>query len=123
MRGPSGVPCLFLLSTLALFSACVGLETVPEDEPRVGTASSALYAATVTASPSLVELGQTVTASWSAPAEHSIYDWVGMFKVGAADSGWISWKYVGGANNWGEMSIDEGSGIVYIPTGSGTYDF
>jgi len=34
-----------------------------------------------------------------------------------------AFKYVGGANNWGEMSIDEERGIVYIPTGSATYDF
>ena len=34
-----------------------------------------------------------------------------------------AYKYVGGANNWGEMSVDEERGIVYIPTGSPTYDF
>jgi quinoprotein glucose dehydrogenase len=33
------------------------------------------------------------------------------------------WKYMGGANNWGEMSIDEERGIAYIPTGSATADF
>ncbi|MCC7008468.1 MAG: PQQ-binding-like beta-propeller repeat protein [Acidobacteria bacterium] len=33
------------------------------------------------------------------------------------------YKYIGGANNWGEMSVDEERGIVYIPTGSATYDF
>ena len=33
------------------------------------------------------------------------------------------YKYMGGANNWGEMSIDEERGIVYIPTGSATADF
>ena len=33
------------------------------------------------------------------------------------------YKYLGGANNWGEMSIDEARGIVYIPTGSATADF
>ncbi len=32
-------------------------------------------------------------------------------------------QYIGGANNWGEMSIDEERGIAYIPTGSATYDF
>jgi quinoprotein glucose dehydrogenase len=32
-------------------------------------------------------------------------------------------KYVGGANNWGSMSIDDERGIVYVPTGSATYDF
>ena len=34
-----------------------------------------------------------------------------------------AYKYVGGANTWGEMSIDEERGIVYLPTGSPTYDF
>lgn len=34
-----------------------------------------------------------------------------------------AWKYVGGTNNWGEMSVDEKRGIVYIPLGSPTYDF
>ena len=33
------------------------------------------------------------------------------------------YKYMGGANNWGEMSIDDERGIVYIPTGSATADF
>jgi quinoprotein glucose dehydrogenase len=33
------------------------------------------------------------------------------------------YKYLGGANNWGEMSIDEARGIVYLPTGSETADF
>jgi len=33
------------------------------------------------------------------------------------------WKYMGGANNWGEMSIDEERGIAYVPTGSATADF
>src|SRR5262245_59245893 len=34
-----------------------------------------------------------------------------------------AYKYAGGANNWGEMSVDEARGIVYVPTGSSTYDF
>ena len=34
-----------------------------------------------------------------------------------------AWKYVGGTNCWGEMSLDEKRGIVYIPTGAPTYDF
>jgi quinoprotein glucose dehydrogenase len=34
-----------------------------------------------------------------------------------------AWKTVGGANNWGEMSIDAARGIVYVPTGSGKYNF
>jgi quinoprotein glucose dehydrogenase len=34
-----------------------------------------------------------------------------------------AWKTGGGANCWGEMSLDEQRGIVYIPTGAPVYDF
>ncbi len=34
-----------------------------------------------------------------------------------------AWKYVGGTNTWGEISIDEKRGIAYFPLGSSTYDF
>jgi quinoprotein glucose dehydrogenase len=34
-----------------------------------------------------------------------------------------AWRYVGGTNNWGEMTIDAGRGIAFIPLGSPTYDF
>ena len=34
-----------------------------------------------------------------------------------------AYQYVGGANNWGSISIDDQRGIVYVPTGSATYDF
>jgi quinoprotein glucose dehydrogenase len=42
--------------------------------------------------------------------------------------GYDTWdeKYidkVGGANNWSGLSLDEKRGIVYVPTGSATYDF
>ncbi len=34
-----------------------------------------------------------------------------------------AWKYIGGVNTWGELSIDTKRGIAYFPTGSPTYDF
>jgi quinoprotein glucose dehydrogenase len=34
-----------------------------------------------------------------------------------------AWKYIGGANTWGEISVDEKRGIAYFPTGSPTYDY
>ena len=34
-----------------------------------------------------------------------------------------AWKTVGGANNWGEQSIDVSRGIIYVPTGSPKYNF
>ena len=34
-----------------------------------------------------------------------------------------AYKYIGGTNNWGEMTIDTQRGIAFIPLGSPTYDF
>jgi quinoprotein glucose dehydrogenase len=34
-----------------------------------------------------------------------------------------AWKYIGGANNWSGMSLDERRGLVFIPTGSAAFDF
>lgn len=34
-----------------------------------------------------------------------------------------AWKYAGGTNAWGEITLDEKRGIAYVPLGSPTYDF
>ncbi len=34
-----------------------------------------------------------------------------------------AWKYIGGTNTWGEISVDDKRGIAYFPIGSPTYDF
>ncbi|MEO8594428.1 MAG: PQQ-binding-like beta-propeller repeat protein [Candidatus Solibacter sp.] len=34
-----------------------------------------------------------------------------------------AYKYIGGVNNWGEMTVDPKLGTVFIPLGSPTYDF
>jgi quinoprotein glucose dehydrogenase len=34
-----------------------------------------------------------------------------------------AWKYSGGTNTWGEITVDEKRGIAYLPTGSPTYDY
>ncbi len=34
-----------------------------------------------------------------------------------------SWEYIGGANSWAGMSLDPDRGVVYIPTGSSSFDF
>ena len=34
-----------------------------------------------------------------------------------------AWKKLGGANNWGGMSLDEKRGIIYVPTGTVSGDF
>ena len=44
------------------------------------------------------------------------------------ESGYETWdpatiKQIGGANNWAGMTVDQERGIVFVPTGSATYDF
>ncbi|WP_158860127.1 outer membrane protein assembly factor BamB family protein [Lunatibacter salilacus] len=34
-----------------------------------------------------------------------------------------AWKYAGGANNWGGLSLDSSLGMVFFSTGSPTYDY
>ena len=34
-----------------------------------------------------------------------------------------AWTYIGSANNWAGMAVDEKRGIVYVPTGSAAADF
>ncbi|MEO7119860.1 MAG: PQQ-binding-like beta-propeller repeat protein, partial [Ginsengibacter sp.] len=34
-----------------------------------------------------------------------------------------AWQHLGGANNWAGMSLDEDKGIVFVPTGSVSFDF
>ncbi|SKB81811.1 pyrroloquinoline quinone-dependent dehydrogenase [Daejeonella lutea] len=34
-----------------------------------------------------------------------------------------AWKYVGGANSWGGMTLDEKRGMIFLATGSPTYDY
>jgi quinoprotein glucose dehydrogenase len=34
-----------------------------------------------------------------------------------------AWKYVGGANSWGGMTLDEKRGMIFFGTGSPTYDY
>lgn len=34
-----------------------------------------------------------------------------------------AWKYAGGANTWGEISVDTKRGIAYFPVGSPTFDY
>jgi len=51
-------------------------------------------AASISASPSSVAAGGSVTASWNAIPAAAATDWIGLYAVGAADSAYLSWMYV-----------------------------
>jgi quinoprotein glucose dehydrogenase len=84
----------------------------------------------------LIILGSAVGEGYgSAPGHLRAYD-VGTGKLAwifhtipqPGEFGYDTWppeayKYIGGVNAWGEISVDEKRGIVYFPLGSPTYDF
>ncbi|HEV8307572.1 MAG TPA: S8 family serine peptidase [Methylomirabilota bacterium] len=52
---------------------------------------------TLTASPTTVAAGGTVTATWSGIATPTTTDWLGLYAIGAPDGGYISYRYTTGA--------------------------
>ncbi|GAB4046566.1 outer membrane protein assembly factor BamB family protein [Spirosoma litoris] len=72
---------------------------------------------------------------FSAPGHLRAYDvvtgkmvWVFHTIPQPGEFGYDTWpkdayKYVGGANTWGEITLDEKRGIAYFPIGSPTYDY
>jgi len=69
----------------------------------------------LTAAPSSVSAGGTISIAWTAPAGRPVNDWIGLYKVGAAGSAFGWWKYTGGAGT--------GSFNVPAPSASGQYEF
>lgn len=76
-------------------------------------ASSAGY--TVTATPSSVNVGDTITVSWTAPSGRPGNDWIGLFQSGAPNTAYLWYQFTGGAAS--------GAVNVAAPTTSGQYEF
>ena len=77
----------------------------------IGTAGTA----SVTASPNSVSPGGAITVNWTAPANHATTDWVGLFKVGTANTAWLDYRYV--------PANVSGSFVFVAPSTSGSYEF
>ena len=84
----------------------------------------------------LILLGSSPGEGWfSAPGHLRAYNvitgklaWVFHTIPHPGEFGYETWpkdayKYVGGVNTWGEISVDEKRGIAYFPLGSPTYDY
>ena len=84
----------------------------------------------------LLILGSAPGEAWmSPPGDIRAYDvvtgalvWQFHTVPRPGETGYETWppdayRYVGGVNAWGEFSVDEERGIVFVPTGSPTYDF
>ena len=84
----------------------------------------------------LILLGSSPGEAWfSAPGHLRAYNvitgklaWVFHTIPWPGEYGYETWpkdayKYVGGVNTWGEITVDEKRGIAYFPLGSPTYDY
>jgi hypothetical protein len=71
---------------------------------RLATSSPiTVQAATVSASPSTVNPGGSLTASWSGIISPTAGDWIGLYSAGAPDGAPISWRYTTGAASGGVL--------------------
>ena len=68
--------------------------------------------ASLTASPTTIARGGTVTATWSGIPSPTPTDWVGLYAPGTADSAFLAWMYVSCSQTPGERP---GRGIVRLP--------
>jgi quinoprotein glucose dehydrogenase len=84
----------------------------------------------------LIILGSEVSESYDAAPGHiraynvltGKMEWIFHTIPQPGEIGYETWppdayKYTGGANNWGGMSLDASRGLVFAPLGSPTYDF
>jgi hypothetical protein len=78
----------------------------------------------LTASPSAVAPGGTVTVSWNNLSASAVNDWIGRYVVGSADPDYGDWKFSSScAQNLGSSAQSSGSCLFTMPLISGTYEF
>jgi hypothetical protein len=78
----------------------------------------------LTASPSVVGPGGTVTVSWNNLSASAVNDWIGRYVVGGADPDYGDWKFSSScAQDLGSSAKSSGSCVFTMPLISGTYEF
>ena len=60
--------------------------------------------------------GATITTGWTASAEHSARDWVGLYASGDPDTAPLAWQYAGGGATHGHLTFT-------APARAGDYEF
>src|SRR5262249_17341205 len=79
--------------------------------------------ATLSAAPTSVPAGGSVTATWNGISGASNTDWIGLYAQGAADTVYITWMYVSCSTTPGSAAAS-GAWAFTIPSGvtPGTYE-
>ncbi len=80
-------------------------------------------AASVSASSSTVTAGGTLNVSWSGVTSPTTTDWIGIFPIGAADYGYLSYIYTSsGTPSAGATASSAGTASMSFPTTPGVYE-
>jgi Domain of unknown function (DUF4082)/Fibronectin type III domain len=78
----------------------------------------------LTASPSSVGPGGSVTVSWSGIANARVKDWIGQYPAAANDGGYTTWKYTSSCGQTpGGVALPSGSCTFVMPAVPGIYQF
>jgi hypothetical protein len=78
---------------------------------------------TLTASPSSVATGGSVTVSWGGVASPTGTDWIGLYRQGASDSAIVYWFFTSTCTASAGAAKASGSCAVAMPRTAGTYEF
>ena len=94
-----------------LVAACVAVPVATAGGPSV------------TATPSTVGGGQSVTVSWNGVTAPTATDWIGLYRQGTANTSIIVWFFTATCSSSAGAVTAAGSCSVRMPTATGTYDF
>jgi acid phosphatase type 7 len=100
---------------LRLFGS--GPTLLATSEPLTVASASSPSSTTLSVSPTNVAPGDTVTATWSDIASPTAWNWIGLYRGGAADSNYLSWIYVS-CSQTADVPRESGSCPLAIPSGS-----
>jgi subtilase family serine protease len=80
-------------------------------------------APTLSASPTSVGAGGSVTASWGSVGNPSTTDWIGVYTPGSGSGSYINWVYDDSCTQTaGSTTLGSGSCSITMPTTPGTYE-
>jgi RHS repeat-associated protein len=72
--------------------------------------------ATLSATPSSLTAGQSLSAAWGSIYTPSATDWIGLYPTGAADTGFVSWQYTDGT------AAGNAPFLIPVNAAAGTYE-
>ena len=105
-----------------------GGESLPSNQPCMMAQTTVVQQTTlqqtsIAATPTIIGVGGTVTATWSGIAAPKVTDWIGLYLLGAADTNFLDWIYVSCSKS-STIARASGSCSYVLPGGlaAGSYE-